>query len=125
MTNSSGNIDLNLVSGIERFCLSWISFVEVDQADIARSQGVEDFPTLVFYKSEIPAVYEGNHSNITLNMWQACPKFWNHSPIWRDSKILEWLGTHEDTLWLTHFVWSGKNSVEFSGSSLGRFCSIR
>ena len=37
-----------------------ISFVEVDKADIARHHGVEDFPTLVFYKSEIPAVYEGN-----------------------------------------------------------------
>ena len=36
-----------------------ISFVEVDKVDIARHHGVEDFPTLVFYKSEIPAVYEG------------------------------------------------------------------
>jgi len=35
-----------------------ISFVEVDKVDIARHHGVEDFPTLVFYKSEIPAVYE-------------------------------------------------------------------
>ena len=34
--------------------------MEVDKVDIARHHGVEDFPTLVFYKSEIPAVYEGN-----------------------------------------------------------------
>ena len=33
--------------------------MEVDKVDIARHHGVEDFPTLVFYKSEIPAVYEG------------------------------------------------------------------
>ena len=38
-----------------------ISFVEVDKTDIARDHGVEDFPTLVFYKSEIPAVYEGKN----------------------------------------------------------------
>jgi len=37
-----------------------ISFVEVDKADIAAHHGVEDFPTLVFYKNEIPSVFEGD-----------------------------------------------------------------
>ena len=36
-----------------------ISFVEVDKQDVAIHHGVEEFPTLVFYKNEIPAVYEG------------------------------------------------------------------
>ena len=38
--------------------------MEVDKVDIARHHGVEDFPTLVFYKSEIPAVYEGPGSAV-------------------------------------------------------------
>ena len=37
-----------------------ISFVEVDKSEIAFHHGVEDFPTLVFYKNEIPAVFEGD-----------------------------------------------------------------
>ena len=37
-----------------------ISFVEVDKPEIAAHHGVEDFPTLVFYKNEIPAVYDGD-----------------------------------------------------------------
>ena len=34
--------------------------MEVDKPEIATHHGVEDFPTLVFYKNEIPAVYEGD-----------------------------------------------------------------
>ena len=37
-----------------------ISFVEVDKQEVAIQHGVEDFPTLVFYKNEIPAVYDGS-----------------------------------------------------------------
>ncbi len=37
-----------------------VSFVEVDRPAIAEHHGVEDFPTLVFYKNEIPSVYEGD-----------------------------------------------------------------
>jgi hypothetical protein len=38
-----------------------VSFVEVDKPNIAIHHGVEDFPTLVFYKDEIPSVYEGTN----------------------------------------------------------------
>ena len=34
--------------------------MEVDKPEIETHHGVEDFPTLVFYKNEIPAVYEGD-----------------------------------------------------------------
>ena len=42
--------------------------MEVDKVDIARHHGVEDFPTLVFYKSEIPAVYEGTVEQRALDL---------------------------------------------------------
>ena len=43
-----------------KFDFLYLSFVEVDKPEIATHHGVEDFPTLVFYKNEIPAVYEGD-----------------------------------------------------------------
>lgn len=44
-----------------------VSFVEVDKAEVAKHHGVEDFPTLVFYKNEIPAVYEGKYFGYILD----------------------------------------------------------
>ena len=51
---------LNALESIDDDCDEiGISFVEVDKQDVAFYHGVEEFPTLVFYKDEIPAVFEG------------------------------------------------------------------
>ena len=51
---------LNALESIDDDCDELgISFVEVDNQDVALYHGVEEFPTLVFYKDEIPAVFEG------------------------------------------------------------------
>ena len=51
---------LNALESIDDDCDEiGISFVEVDKQDVAFYHGVEEFPTLVFYKDEIPAVFAG------------------------------------------------------------------
>lgn len=55
---------LNALENIDDDCDEiGVSFVEVDKAEVAKHHGVEDFPTLVFYKNEIPAVYEDDLSD--------------------------------------------------------------
>ena len=56
---------LNALESIDDDCDEiGISFVEVDKQDVAFYHGVEEFPTLVFYKDEIPAVFEGLSFNL-------------------------------------------------------------
>lgn len=40
-----------------------VSFVEVDDLRVAALHGVDDFPTLVYFESEIPAVFPGEDLN--------------------------------------------------------------
>ncbi|QQP50410.1 Uncharacterized protein FKW44_011409, partial [Caligus rogercresseyi] len=35
-----------------------VSFIEVDDAALAREAGIKSFPTLVFFKNTVPSIYE-------------------------------------------------------------------
>lgn len=36
-----------------------IHFVKTDDTEAAKSYGIDDFPTLVYFENEIPNVYDG------------------------------------------------------------------